>query len=115
MAGFASYSGQTFNCLVGLTVSVWMMVKQGETDFDIFGIYSKETTVNWQNWFLILLIGHCLGSLGLHLVYYLVNGFTIGRKFAYSLIGIYGVFLIGSILLGVLSSGQNDENSDRNI
>jgi Ca2+/Na+ antiporter len=101
MAGLASFSGQTFNCLVGLAVTVLGLLRRGETDFDIFGL--RKAT---GNPFLVFLFLFAMGSLVVHLVYNWASQFIWRRKFGWVLGGSYLVFLGASVAYGSLSSNK---------
>lgn len=98
MAGIASFSGQTFNFIVGMAASAFMMVRRGNTNFDIFGLKERH-----PNWFLGVLISFSVLIILLHLIYYLKQRFVLGKTFSLFLVICYGVFLSVGVVLGIAS------------
>lgn len=98
MAGIASFSGQTFNFIVGMAASAFMMVRRGNTNFDIFGLNEPH-----PNRFLGMLIGFCVLVMLLHLVYYLKQRFVLGKTFSLFLVICYALFLAVGVVLGLVS------------
>ena len=114
MGAMASYSGQIMINFVGFSINIFVGLSV-TTDFDLFSLYKAddedlvEVSSNHNSLFIILLMIVVVALLIFKLAYYFANNFTIGKKFIYTLLGIYVSFFCSVLLYGILTKKDSAE------
>jgi Ca2+/Na+ antiporter len=103
MATLACFANQNFNLLLGLTASVYVNLKLGVVDFDLFGIYMVGTRLLMRHWFMTVLIAFCLINIAFHWLHYRRNNFHLEKWFAKLLVLEYLAFLFVAVFFAAIS------------
>lgn len=108
MGALATYSGQTFNTLVGFTVHLLANWKRhGETRFDIFGIdsSSKHRVLGLmppKNLVITVLLVFVCAILVISWSYYFNHSFVLKRVFGVVLLSIYFTYFLAVVVVGLV-------------
>lgn len=97
MAISGAYSGQFFALTVAFGLAMLKLtLKQGPQQFDLFNVdLIRENALN----LIVIFTSICL--LLLTIVYSSKTGFTMGRRFAWVLLVVYGLFITTAFVIGI--------------
>lgn len=103
MATVSTYSGAFTNMIVIMFFTAIYGLKNGSMPFDIFGIvkYSSLSALDLQGYYVLGFVVLTLLLLLVHFVYFSLSGFMLTKGFGISMICVYSIVFVVSIVLGL--------------